>query len=104
MEESMLQNRVIAHSNSLSSKSTASLDSAKCWQYIVKNGTPSSDEILLDIRNFFEGPINLDLMMLGAAKNLATDDQSIGLDKLKKEGMNLLQTIGLSAIATQTIQ
>lgn len=31
MEESMIKNKDIAHSNSLSSRSSISLDSAKCW-------------------------------------------------------------------------
>lgn len=35
---------------------------------IIQNGTPSLDEIQMDIKYFFEGPINMDLMILGFLK------------------------------------
>ena len=37
---------------------------------IMENGTPSREELISELRNFFEGPINLDLMLLGLVKSL----------------------------------
>lgn len=37
-----------------------------CIKEIMENGTPSLDEIMQDIKLFFEGPINLDLMLLAS--------------------------------------
>ena len=37
---------------------------------IMENETPSREELISELRNFFEGPINLDLMLLGLVKSL----------------------------------
>ena len=39
----------------------------------MEQGTPSKQELVLDVKNFFEGPINLDMMILGTAKSFITD-------------------------------
>jgi len=41
----------------------------KYWKAIVSKGALNKSEILLEIKNFFEGPINMDFMILGALKN-----------------------------------
>jgi hypothetical protein len=43
---------------------------------IIQNGTPSLDEIQMDIKYFFEGPINMDLMILGTLKKALTKDSN----------------------------
>jgi hypothetical protein len=45
-------------------------DEKAYWKEIVTNGTPSKEELLTELKNFFEGPINLDLMILGSLKNI----------------------------------
>jgi hypothetical protein len=46
------------------------------WKEIVTNGTPSKEELITDLKNFFEGPINMDLMILGSLKNILQDSES----------------------------
>ena len=40
------------------------------WKEIVTTGAPSKSDIINEIRNFFEGPINMDFMIAGAFKNI----------------------------------
>ena len=39
----------------------------------MNKGTPGKKELVQDIKNFFDGPINIDLMLLGAAKSVVQD-------------------------------
>jgi hypothetical protein len=40
------------------------------WKEIIQNGTPSKEELITEIKNFFEGPINIDFMILGSIMNI----------------------------------
>ena len=54
------------------------LDPAKEQAYlkeIVENGTPSKQEIVAEVRNFFEGPINMDLMVAAQIMNFLNDKE-----------------------------
>ena len=56
--------------------SQVSLENEKAyWKEIVTNGTPSKEELLTELKNFFEGPINLDLMILGSLKNILQESE-----------------------------
>ena len=60
---------------------SVALDEKKTAGYernIMENGTPSREELILELRNFFEGPINLDLMLLGLIKNMGNDTKKSG--------------------------
>jgi hypothetical protein len=58
-----------------------------------------------NLRNYFEGPINLDLMMLGIVKNLGLHQGTIpDIDKAKALGKSLLYNIVYSAQAIQAMQ
>lgn len=48
-------------------------DQAKYHEAIMQHGTPGKKELIQEIKNFFEGPINMDLMLLGAAKSVFED-------------------------------
>ena len=37
---------------------------------MIENGTPFKQDLIQDLKNFFEGPINVDLMLLGGVKQL----------------------------------
>lgn len=40
------------------------------WKEIVTTGAPTKSDLINELKNFFEGPINMDLMIAGAAKNI----------------------------------
>ena len=48
----------------------------KYWKAIVSTGAPNKSEIIQEIKNFFEGPINMDYMILGALKNIVAKTQA----------------------------
>jgi len=66
----------------------------------VTTGAPTKSDIINEIRNFFEGPINMDLMIAGAFKNVFenilvknTGDEGVPdkkwVDDLKATGVDL---------------
>jgi len=53
-------------------------DQAKYHEAIMQHGTPGKKELIQEIKNFFEGPINMDLMLLGAAKSVVEEVTGAG--------------------------
>lgn len=47
------------------------INTEDCTKQLMESRTPTKDDLVLSLRNFFEGPINLDLMMLGTVKNMS---------------------------------
>lgn len=73
-----------------------------CLREIVANGTPSLDEILLDIKLYFEGPINLNLMTAASAKTMfqklrESDDPRANLRKIVEEQVQAYGNILMAA-------
>lgn len=40
------------------------------WKEIVTTGAPTKSDLISEMKNFFEGPINMDFMIAGALKNI----------------------------------
>lgn len=65
---------------------------------MIQNGTPSKSDLIQDLKNFFEGPINLDLMLLGGVKQLGIHQGNIpSLNQAKSIGNG----IGLTMVFSQ---
>ena len=84
------------------------------WKEIVTTGAPSKSDIINEIRNFFEGPINMDLMIAGAFKNVFenilvknTGDEGVPdkkwVDDLKATGIDLATCLVGSQQATMAL-
>jgi len=44
---------------------------------MIEKGTPSKEDLIRDLKNFFEGPINMDLMLLGGVKQLGIHEGNV---------------------------
>jgi len=44
---------------------------------MIEKGTPSKEDLITDLKNFFEGPINMDLMLLGGVKQLGIHEGNV---------------------------
>ena len=53
----------------------------------------------MDVRNFFEGPINLDLMILGQVANLKSQSKELTTEDVKKAATSLANTFLQSQVA-----
>lgn len=65
----------------------ARLDDKKLESYernIIESGTPSKEELVQELKNFFEGPINLDLMILGSLKSLGLQNGELPSPEVRK--------------------
>lgn len=73
-----------------------------CLREIIENGTPTLDEILLDIKLYFEGPINLNLMTAASAKVIyqklrESDDARASLTDIVREQVQAYADIVMAA-------
>ena len=61
---------------------------------------------MTELKNFFEGPINLDFMILGSLKNILQETEGKGMPKLKSiknTARNFGETLVISQQATQIL-
>lgn len=65
---------------------------------MIQNGTPSKEDLIQDLKNFFEGPINIDLMLLGGVKQLGIHQGNV---PSKEQASSVAQGIGLSMVFSQ---
>lgn len=65
--------------NPIQDSQNLSLDNearARALAKVMSEGVPTRTQLAENVRNFFEGPVNLDLMALGVAKNIASGEQA----------------------------
>jgi hypothetical protein len=75
-----------------------SLDEQECQRYMIEKGTPSKEDLIVDLKNFFEGPINMDLMLLGGVKQLGLHQGNI---PSKEQASSVAQSLGVSMVLSQ---
>ena len=68
---------------------------------IIQNGALSKDQIVDELRNYFEGPINMDFMLAGIAKNLFQKSYSTGSMPSKTEMAKTGNTLLVSLVQSQ---
>ena len=85
------------------------------WKEIVTTGAPSKSDLISEMKNFFEGPINMDFMIAGALKNILEQQVQQGdnrnieqqlrdlLVDLKSGGTDLLTTLVISQQAVMAL-
>jgi len=65
---------------------------------MIEKGTPSKEDLIKDLKNFFEGPINMDLMLLGGVKQLGIHQGNV---PSKEQAKSVAQGIGMSMVLSQ---